>query len=81
MKRRSPEHREEEMGGEEVNTGRGEICVTAAAWGSHKVQQGMLLMDMSDIVLTSSLWTHIHTEPHTHVKTYRHIHIIVFLSL
>lgn len=64
----------EKRGGEEVNRGRGEICVTAAAWGSPTEQRGMLLMDMSDIVLTSSLWilqqTHTHTESYTHVKTY-----------
>lgn len=47
-----------------VNRGRGEICVTAAAWGSPTEQQGMLLMDMSDIVLTSSLWIVQHTLNH-----------------
>lgn len=54
----------EKRGGEEVNRGRGEICVTAAAWGSPTEQRGMLLMDMSDIVLTSSLW--ILQQTHTH---------------
>ncbi len=41
------------MWGEDINRERGEICVTAAAWDSPMKQQGMLLMDMSDIVLTS----------------------------
>lgn len=49
-----------------VNRGRGEICVTAAAWGSPTEQRGMLLMDMSDIVLTSSLWIVQQTHTHTH---------------
>lgn len=53
-------------GGEEVNRRRGEICVTAAAWGSPTEQRGMLLMDMSDIVLTSSLWIVQHTQHTTY---------------
>lgn len=76
----------EKRGGEEVNRGRGEICVTAAAWGSPTEQRGMLLMDMSDIVLTSSLWilqqTHTHTLNPTRMwKHTAHRHILSGLFL
>lgn len=34
----------------------GEMCVRVVAWGSPAEQRRMLVMDMFDIVLTSSLW-------------------------
>ena len=64
---------EKQGGVKEVNRGRGEICVTAAAWGSPTEQRGMLLMDMSDIVLTSSLWILQQTHTHWILHAYENI--------
>lgn len=67
--------------GEKVNRGRGEICTTAVPWGSPTEQKGMLLMDMSDIVLTSSLWIVQYTQNHIHMHKHTVQHSDICISI